>query len=671
MDTKKQPNDYKAYINYLPEVKAYISELEHQDLWWSTVGMVGKINNENIDSQLLVSIVDTQKEFQNLRDVMIEELIGRYLNQANSEIMLKAQTTIDIFIRNLFERTADVGFLATDDDLIAFMANDNSCSTDEAFIDQRIKEYVAKYTVYDDVLLVKPDGEIKAKLDKSNPVKQSFDPLIQAALTTNEDYIEVYRHSDLFPNKASSLIYAKKIQQITESGDSKNIGVLCLSFSFDDEMADIFNSLSSNNNYALMLLDDSDKIIASSNKKKHPIGRQTRKLADSSKPEKNGNHLNYSAKTTGYQGFYGLPWKGHAEVEITNAFDKGSNKKDLGVIIPKDSDLYLKDLEEVNLRVSTLLLTVILNGKIMSLKRDVKSFLPILDRFQIISLEIQEIFSRFIHHIHQVLIDTVQSKVAFSAALAIEVMDRNLYERANDCRWWALNSSFRQILTDKHRTGTINDKQTQKLTDILSYINSLYTVYTNIILYDSSGKILAVSNPSESELLGSIIPRPNDTSRCLALHETQSYTVSDFHQTELYDNEYTYLYHAAIKDWENIDINVGGIALVFDSKPEFLAMLEETEPKYLNKAINKTTFSAFIDRKGFVISSSNPDIKTNDQLSIPKDILMAPNAENDTIAWEWNQNTYLLGYKVSKGYREYKNGDGYENDVIAIVCTGI
>lgn len=54
--------------------------------------------------------------------------------------MLKAQTTIDIFIRNLFERTADVGFLATDDDLVAFMANDHSCSTDEAFIDQRIKE---------------------------------------------------------------------------------------------------------------------------------------------------------------------------------------------------------------------------------------------------------------------------------------------------------------------------------------------------------------------------------------------------------------------------------------------------------------------------------------------------------------------------------------------------
>ncbi|MEA1990128.1 MAG: hypothetical protein U9N57_13100 [Pseudomonadota bacterium] len=82
MNTKKQLNDYKAYINYLPEVKAYISELEHQDLWWSTVGMVGKINNENIDSQLLVSIVDTQKEFQNLRDVMIEELIVRLLKSS-------------------------------------------------------------------------------------------------------------------------------------------------------------------------------------------------------------------------------------------------------------------------------------------------------------------------------------------------------------------------------------------------------------------------------------------------------------------------------------------------------------------------------------------------------------------------------------------------------------
>lgn len=670
MSTQNKLKEYNAFIQYLPEVKAYIAELEHQDLWWSTVGMVGKINNENIDSQLLESIVETQKEFQNLRDIMIEELIGRYLNQANSEIMLKAQTTIDILIRNLFERTADVGFLATDDDIVDFMANPDSSPSDAIFIDQRIQEYVAKYSVYNDILLITPSGDIKAKLNKSNPVEHSLDPLINHTLNTNDDYVEIYRYSDLFPNQPVSLIYAKKITQMTESGGSKDVGVLCLSFSFDDEMEGIFKTLNINSEHGLMLVNDKAEIIASNNLKKSPIGQQIRALSDTTKPEKIGNNLRFAVKTTGYQDFYGLPWKGYVDIDVNQAFAK-RNANDLGVKIPKESPLYLHALEEVNIKVSTLLLTVILNGKIMSLKRKVQSFLPILDRFQIISLEIQEIFSRFIHHIHQVLVDTIQSKVAFSATLAVEIMDRNLYERANDCRWWALNSSFRKILSDKRNKGSITPAQSQKLTQILEYINSLYTVYTNIILYDANGEILAVSNKAESDLVGSLLPRRNDTTRCLSLHDTQSYIVSDFHKTELYGDDYSYIYHAAVKDWENMEKNVGGIALVFDSAPEFKAMLDDTEPKYLNESINKTTFSTFVDRNGQVISTTSSEFAINDIIDIPKEVLHAPNGQNDCFAWQWNNTTYLVGYKISSGYREYKNGDGYNNDVIALVFTGI
>ncbi|GAB6070099.1 hypothetical protein JCM30760_11960 [Thiomicrorhabdus hydrogeniphila] len=670
MIQKNNIPDNKSYINYLPEVKAYIGELEHQDLWWSTVGMVGKINNENIDSQLLVSIVETQQEFQNLRDIMINELIGRYLNQANSEIMLKAQTTIDILIRNLFERTADVGFLATDDDLVEFMAKTEVSDEDKAFIEARIKEYVAKYTVYDDIVLVSPNGDIKAKLNPNNPVTHSSDPLIKEALNTQDEYIEVFRHSDLFVHK-NALIYAKKISKTSENGTEQNLGVLCLSFNFDEELSGIFQSLENQTGYTLMLLDQAHKTIASNTPKNKLGSKVTFNVSDNSKPERNGNALRFATQTNGYQGFFGLPWFGYAEIEMNDAFKDKQNKKDLGIEIPKSSPLYLQDLEQTNLKVSTLLLTVILNGKIMSLKRDVKSFLPILDRFQVISLEIQDIFSRFIRHIHQVLIDTIQSKASFSAALAIDVMDRNLYERANDCRWWALNSRFRQILTSNHKTGNMTPENSKTLTDILHYINSLYTVYTNIILYDNSGKILAVSNKAENHIVGTILPRPAETNQCLKLQNTQSYTVSDFHQSELYGNEYTYIYHAPVKKWEDLNTNVGGIALVFDSKPEFVAMLKETEPKYLNDEINKTTFSAYINRDGKAISSTHPDVKTDSLLNIPTEVLSAPNGENDTIAWQWNNTTYLVGYKVSNGYREYKNGDGYSNDIIALVLTGI
>lgn len=671
MTTDNQNLDYQTYSKLLPAVKAYMDELEQQDLWWSTVGMVGKINNENIDSQLLVSIVDTQAEFQKLRDLMTEELINRYINQANSQIKLKAQNTIDIVIRNLFERTADVGFLATDEDLVEFLSLAEPSSCQQEFILQRLNEYVAKYSVYDDVLLVRPNGEIAAKLDSNNHTKHSSDTLIREAITTQNEYIEVYRHSDLFPNKKNSLIYAKKIETRPESGKPEVVGVLCLSFDFDDEMKGIFETLGSNHDYQLMIIDQDQKVIASNNSKQNPIGKQAKINENQLKTPTNvGNTIQYMTKTTGYQGFKGLPWSSYVAINSESAFKQNDNENMPLLKIDQTSPLYLHDLEEFNLKVSTLLLIVILNGKIMSLKRDVRSFLPILDRFQQISIEIQDIFSRFIDHIHDVLLETVSAKVAFSAALAVDIMDRNLYERANDCRWWALNSSFRKIMSKKANGEVLTSTDKENLTNILTYINKLYTVYTNIFIYDQNGTIIAVSNPEDQKYINSKIDI-SDCKRCLNLNDTQHYIVSSFHQSELYDQRYTYLYHAPIKDWENMDINVGGIGLVFDSDPEFKAMLNETKPSYAMESIQKASFSCYVDRSGLVISSTSENIKIGTKLSLPMEVLEAENGKVGTIQWQFQEKTHLLGYKISSGYREYKVSDNYQNDVISIVASGV
>lgn len=86
----------------------------------------------------------------------------------------------------------------------------------------------------------------------------------------------------------------------------------------------------------------------------------------------------------------------------------------------------------------------------------------------------------------------------FNASLAIEIMDRNLYERANDCRWWALTSVFKEKLSNP----IFCQQDIAELREILIYINGLYTVYSNIFLYDRNGNILVVSNDDENFLVG-------------------------------------------------------------------------------------------------------------------------------------------------------------------------
>lgn len=73
-------------------------------------------------------------------------------------------------------------------------------------------------------------------------------------------------------------------------------------------------------------------------------------------------------------------------------------------------------------------------------------------------------------------------------------MDRDLYERANDCRWWALTSAFRELLVKERLT----DDDAERLSSILRTINGLYTVYANLIVFDRRGQIVAVSQPDEA-----------------------------------------------------------------------------------------------------------------------------------------------------------------------------
>jgi hypothetical protein len=208
-----------------------------------------------------------------------------------------------------------------------------------------------------------------------------------------------------------------------------------------------------------MLCHQSGEVLASNRPDQIPVGSLVENPNPTPEPINHHNQFSFFAKTHGYEGYTGLPWIGHTRLDNRAAFREKPTDFDSEFHITPDSPLYLKQLEKTNIKVSTLLLIVILNGKISSLKQNVEYFLPILDRFQDISQDISAIFEDFIQHIHQVLIETVKDKVRFSAALAADIMDRNLYERANDCRWWALNSSFQQILTQYQQNSQLTHEQ--------------------------------------------------------------------------------------------------------------------------------------------------------------------------------------------------------------------
>ena len=90
--------------------------------WWDKVALIGKINSLNVPQSLLVNMLETKAEFAELQAVLIENLLSEQLLQQHRRNAAIAQVIVDIPNRNLFERTADVGFLATDVDLTNYLS---------------------------------------------------------------------------------------------------------------------------------------------------------------------------------------------------------------------------------------------------------------------------------------------------------------------------------------------------------------------------------------------------------------------------------------------------------------------------------------------------------------------------------------------------------------------
>ncbi|GAB4255369.1 MAG: hypothetical protein Kow0065_03300 [Methylomicrobium sp.] len=664
-------NNKTKLLTAMPAVKSYEGRLASLNDWWGKIALIGKINSHNVASTILEDMNLTKIKFSELQEKLTHNLLIENLKKLVLDNSSKAQVAIDLLIRNLFERTADVGFLATDDDIRSFLANGGNDENQRRFIENRLQEYVKKYSVYDEIIVLNTQGSVKAHLDQTNPIARSSDPLIAATLQSSTDYLETFRYSELQPNKRHSLIYSCKITE-TNQKTSKILGVLCLCFRFDDEMKGIFEDLlAPGDDGVLMILDAQGKTIASSDETLIPLQTAFGTPAPVGIDRyRQRDYIVNTRATKGYQGFYGLGWTGRMMTPLATAFERNeSNKTGTGYadIIDQASTFpqELKEIRKASADINADLGLLVLNGQIASARKNAAEFMPVLEAIKQIGSDIAQIFADSVNSLQEVTVMSSHlNNAGFLASLAVDIMDRNLYERANDCRWWALTSTFRERLAQPE----ITQADEQCMIDILRYINALYTVYTNLYIYDKDGRIRAVSNLSERSWLGLRVDEQSGANAALRNSDSQRYSVSPFVETPMYGNRHTYIYNAAITDLHKPERVLGGIGIVFDSEPQFSAMLDEILPRDEAGKLLDGCFAFFTDRTKMIIASANhATLKAGDQLPIDDRFFTMKNSQRNSEVIQFENINYVLGMAVSKGYREYKTVDGYSNDVLAFI----
>jgi chemotaxis signal transduction protein len=482
----------------------------------------------------------------------------------------------------------------------------------------------------------------------------------------SDNYVETYRATDLRPGKHKALIYSKRM---LHPDTGAVVGVLCLCFNFVEEMAGIFQSHGDPTNRSVMLLLDGDnRVIEASDPLWVPVGAIVPVNRDASPHLMMYGGREYLVRTfiaEGYQGYMGPPgWQGQVMIPVEIAF-AGRDTDTLKALDPDVADglltharSFCPPLFEIMTAAETIR-RVVWNGQVMTAGQggELLRLKAILDQISETGTRSNELFAQSINDLYETVLASRLQDSEFVSHLLVDLLDRNLYERSDDCRWWAVTPELRAAFASPE----LNSSTVARITDILEYINELYTVYTRIFVYDHTGCIVASTNATDDN--GAIIGTGIDDitlGQVMSLRTEQQYYVTPFAPNVIYGNAPTYVYHAAIRAPDS-DRVVGGIGIVFDSAPEFLSMLR-------GGITEKESIKAFyIDRQGRIISSTDPSRPVGAILDIDADLLELPNGKSASRIVIHDGHYSILGCSVSHGYREFKVTDGYKEDVIAVV----
>jgi chemotaxis signal transduction protein len=673
--------DLERIIPHVAAADEYGGALQHLQSVWDNLTLLGELSGNNTDMS------GTRVAFRELAETLLNQLGREALKKCLQDLSAKAQVAINILVRNLFERTADIGFLSCDDDVRAFLRDPDGRADRLSDLRRRFGAYVRKYSVYSDIILLDTSGNVLARLDESKGITASADPAIRAALDTKAAYVESFRVSDLVGGPMRSLIYSYRVTD--HNGGA--LGVMCLCFRLENEADLIFSNLVEPEDWAVVtLLDDTGTVIASSDSFHIPLGAKLKPVLDAEYRIVRFGPTEYIAVTRAaqpYQGYAGPGWYGHVMVPLSQAFAASSAEMLAGIepeVIERvisSSELFNDDMRAIPVKAEHIqreLNRSVWNGNLRQKESaqgragagaeaptGAAAFSKtLLNEISNTGAKTKDVFRGSIADLNKTVVTSLLHDNQFHAALAIEIMDRNLYERANDCRWWALTATFGELLSKP----SLSQADVKSVRSILETINGLYTVYSNLIVFDRTRRVVAVSAEDSREIEGTVLDQ-EWASRILALHGEEAYAVSAFAPTHLYKDRPTYIYGAAIADPKRHGA-IGGVAIVFDAAPQFAAMLVDALPRDGAGAVKRGAFGLLVDPEGRIISCSDEQLQPGGSLAIAPAFLQLEPGKSHYGFTTVGSNYYAVGACASSGYREYKGpNDAYRNNVIALIFT--
>lgn len=230
------------------------------------------------------------------------------------------------------------------------------------------------------------------------------------------------------------------------------------------------------------------------------------------------------------------------------------------------------------------------------------------------------------------------ARLADLALNMIDIIDRNLYERSCDVRWWATDSAVVDCAASSEAQAA--DYASSRLGVILDS----YTVYLDLWIADAEGRVLANGRPNRyPNLRGMNVAEEEWFRRGKQTRDGGDFVACDIAQNKALNNAQVATYSTAIREGRRADGRVLGVlAIFFDWEAQAQSVLQGVR---LTTEERAHTRCLILDSKHRIIASpQGRDIFTSWPIETGgQSIGTYVDAQGD-----------LVGFALTPGYETYR-----------------
>jgi hypothetical protein len=212
------------------------------------------------------------------------------------------------------------------------------------------------------------------------------------------------------------------------------------------------------------------------------------------------------------------------------------------------------------------------------------------------------------------LIDDVPGqRMADLALYAVETIDRNLYERSCDVRWWATDSAVVEACAapeDESRTTWASER--------LGVILDSYTVYLDLWIADANGRVIAHGRPDRYRgVLGADVSGSSWFQKAMATSDGTKFAVDDITAVPLLGDAPVATYATAVRAGGTTRGQpIGALGIFFDWGEQSQDIVTGLR---LSDDERRRTRALLLDANGRVIAASDGQGVLSERLELRTD----------------------------------------------------